>query len=78
MKGRNQMSFVRVERAKRNMSQEQLANKAGLNRYKIVRSENVDNILKDMPYDDIKKIATAFDMTLDEFVKSYEESGEFV
>lgn len=72
------MSFVRVERAKRNMSQEQLANKAGLNRYKIVRSENVDNILKDMPYDDIKKIATAFDMTLDEFVKSYEESGEFV
>ncbi|HIH1239130.1 TPA: helix-turn-helix domain-containing protein [Staphylococcus aureus] len=72
------MSFVRVERAKRNMSQEQLANKAGLKRYKIVRSENVDNILKDMPYDDIKKIATAFDMTIDEFVKGYEESGEFV
>ncbi|WP_145392638.1 helix-turn-helix domain-containing protein [Staphylococcus epidermidis] len=70
------MNFLKVERAKKNLSQNALADKAGLNRSRIVRAENVDNILKDMAYYDIRQIAYGLDMTVDEFVMKYESVGE--
>lgn len=70
------MNFLKVERAKKNLSQNALADKAGLNRSRIVRAENVDNILKDMAYYDIKQIAYGLDMSVDEFVTKYESVGE--
>lgn len=69
------MNFVKVERAKKNLTQNGLADKAGLNRSRIVRAENVSNILKEMPYYDIKQIAYGLDMSIDEFVTKYESAG---
>lgn len=76
------INFVRVERAKRKLSQVDLARRSGITQYKIFRSEkeNNSNILTYFNYEEIEKLAKAFDMSVDELVKlyrtEYEEKGE--
>ena len=67
------MSFVKVERSKRNLSQVDLARRSGITQHKIFRSERQSNILNYFSYEEIEKLANGLDMTVDELVKLYRE-----